>query len=209
MVSFRGFCFFCAFFASFFLFFSPFSNQAPFYKQVCFKSERWSKLTKQPVHLTVSNGYNGPVCIICILYIFGRKSVNWTTHALALPDALHVMTSVDKVLLAAEIRKTWHVKSIVAANSSDCITWQAWKSLLDSTECQNIGSLARLTERFVCRVKGFSIAELRADILQWELQSFGFVAKLFTVITVMWVLSFLGKLWGFPLTHWQAPRLWL
>lgn len=122
---------------------------------------------------------------------------------------LHVMTSVDKVLLAAEIRKTWHVKSIVAANSSDCITWQAWKSLLDSVECQNIGNLTRLMESFVCRVKGFSTAELRADVLQWELQSFGFVAKLFTVITVMWVLSFLGKLSGFPLAHWLAPRMWL
>lgn len=85
---------------------------------------------------------------------------------MALPDALHVMTSADKVLLAAEIRKTWPVKSTVAANSSDCITWQAWKSLLDSVQCQNIGSLTRLTERFVCRVKGVSTAQLRADVLQ-------------------------------------------
>lgn len=77
-----------------------------------------------------------------------------------------MMTSVDKVLLAAEIRKTWNVKSIVAANSLDCITWQAWKSLLDSSHCQNTGNLTRLTERFVCRVRGFSTAELRADILQ-------------------------------------------
>lgn len=76
------------------------------------------------------------------------------------------MTSVDKVLLAAEIRKTRHVKSIVAAKSSDCITWQAWKSLLDSAECQNIGKLTRLTERFVSRVKGFSTVALRADVLQ-------------------------------------------
>lgn len=77
-----------------------------------------------------------------------------------------MMTSVDKVLLAAEIRKTWHVKSIVAANSSDSIAWQAWESLLNSAECQNIGNLTRLTEGFACRVRGFSTAELRADVLQ-------------------------------------------
>lgn len=61
----------------------------------------------------------------------------------------HLLTL--KVLLTAEIRKTWHVKAVVAASSSDCITWQAWKSLLDSVGCQNIGNLTRLTEEFVGR----------------------------------------------------------
>ena len=39
--------------------------------------------------------------------------------------------------------------AVVAASNSDGITWQAWKYLLDSVLCQNIGNLARLAEEFM------------------------------------------------------------
>lgn len=73
-------------------------NQIPFQKQVesvHFKSEHWSKLPKQLVHLQCQNGYNGLACIIYMLYILGSKSVNRRMHALALLDVLHMMISVD------------------------------------------------------------------------------------------------------------------
>lgn len=120
--------------------------------QLTLKVNTEANLPKQLVHLQCQNGYNGPACIIYMLCIFGRKSVNWAhMHWLFLTHYTwwHLLTL--KVLLTAEIRKTCHVKAVVAASNSDCVTWQAWKSLLDSVGCQNIGNLMRLTEEFVGR----------------------------------------------------------
>lgn len=48
------------------------------------------------------------------------------------------------------------MKAVVSASYSYCITWQAWKSLLDCVGCRNIGNLTRLAEEFVGRkLKGF------------------------------------------------------
>lgn len=108
----------------------------------------------------------------------------------------HLLTL--KVFLIVEIKKTWHV-----GGSFGCQQLRLYymADLEISIRLCRVSKYRQLYKAYFEEFVGWELRDFwllsQGQILQWELQSYGFTVKLSTVIMAMRILSFSGNLTDF------------